>query len=88
MSVLIRASSGAFHIFVSKLQQVHVIDRCDGNVLEGGMIRSVGNPHRAQIYHFVFFELILFLELDKQLPVEQFEAAVSQSTLPSSRLKP
>ena len=43
---------------------------------------TVGNPHRAQIFRFDFFELVLLLNLDKQLPVEQFEAAVSQSTVP------
>ena len=44
---------------------------------------TVGNPHRAQIYNFDIFELIILLELDEQLPVEQFEATVSQSTVPS-----
>ena len=44
---------------------------------------AVGNPHRAQISRFELFELILLLKLDRQLPVEQFEAAVSQSTVPS-----
>ena len=53
---------------------------------------KVGNPHRAQIARFElfelnFFELILLLKLDKHLPVEQFEAAVSQSTVPSPPLK-
>ena len=33
-----------------------------------------------------FFKLILLLELDKQFPVEQFEATVSQSTVPSPPL--
>ena len=32
------------------------------------------------------FELILLLKLDKQFPVEQFEATVSQSTVPSPLL--
>ena len=44
---------------------------------------AIGNPHRAQISRFEFFELILLLKLDKRLPVEQFEATVSQSTVPS-----
>ena len=35
---------------------------------------TVGNPHRAQISQFEFFELILLLKWHKQLPVEQFEA--------------
>ena len=34
---------------------------------------TVGNPHRSQIYQFELFEL----------NCEQFEAAVSQSTVPS-----
>ena len=42
----------------------------------------VGNPHRAQNVQFDLFEFILLLKLDKQLPVEQFESAVSQSTDP------
>ena len=42
----------------------------------------VGNPHRAQIFQFELFELILLFNFDKQLPAEQFEAAVSQSTVP------
>ena len=32
---------------------------------------------------FELFDLILLLKLDKQFPVEQFEATVSQSTVPS-----
>ena len=36
---------------------------------------------------FEFFELILLLKLDKQFPVEQFEATVSQSTVPSLHLR-
>ena len=35
---------------------------------------TVGNPYRANIYRFDLFELILFLKLDKQFPVEQIEA--------------
>ena len=46
----------------------------------------VGNPHRAQISRFELVELILLLKSDKQLPVERFEAAVSQSTVPSPPL--
>ena len=48
---------------------------------------TVGNPHRAQISQFELVELILLLKLDKQLPVEQFEATVIisvNSTLPPS----
>ena len=44
---------------------------------------TVGNPHRAQIFQFDLFELILLLKLHKQFPVEQFEATVSQSAVPS-----
>ena len=47
---------------------------------------AVGNPHRAQISQFELVELILLSQSDKQLPVEQFEAAVSQSTVPSPPL--
>ena len=48
---------------------------------------TIGNPHRAQISQFELFELILLLKLDKQLPVERFEATVSQSTVPSPLLE-
>ena len=47
---------------------------------------AVGNPHRAQIVQFEFFELIVLMELDKQSYIEQFEATASQSTVPSPRL--
>ena len=47
----------------------------------------VGNPHRAQICQFEVFEPILLLKFDKRFPVEQFEATVSQSTVPSPPLK-
>ena len=47
---------------------------------------TVGNPHRAQISKFELFEPILWLILDKQFPVEQFEATVAQSTVPSPPL--
>ena len=36
---------------------------------------TVGDPHRARNYRFELFELVLLLKLDKQLPVEQFEAS-------------
>ena len=38
---------------------------------------------RAQIYQFEPFELVLLLKLGRPFPVEQFEATVSQSTIPS-----
>ena len=41
----------------------------------------------AKKYQFEFVELILLLELDKRLPVDQFEAAASQSTVPCLPLK-
>ena len=47
---------------------------------------TVGNSHRAQISQFELFELILLLKLDTKFPVEQFEATVSQSTVPSPAL--
>ena len=43
---------------------------------------TVGNPHRTQMSQFELFELTLLLKLDEQLPVEQFEPTVSQSTVP------
>ena len=49
---------------------------------EGGMVR-LENPHRAQISRFELFELVLLVKSDNRFPVEQFEAAVSQSTVPS-----
>ena len=47
---------------------------------------TVGSPHRAEISPFELFELVLLLRLDKQFPVQQFEAMVSQSTVPSPLL--
>ena len=47
---------------------------------------TIGNPHRAQISQFEFFEFILFLKVDQQFPVERFEATVSQSRVPSPPL--
>ena len=44
---------------------------------------TVGDPHRGQIYQFELFQLILSLKLYKRLPVQRFEATVSQSTVPS-----
>ena len=44
---------------------------------------AVGNPQRAQIVQFELFELTLSLKLDRQLSIEQFEATVSQSAVPS-----
>ena len=44
---------------------------------------TVGNPRRAQIVQYEFFELILLLTLDSQFPVEQCEATASQSAVPS-----
>ena len=37
---------------------------------------------RAQFANFELFERIILLNLDKRLPVEQFEAALSQSAAP------
>ena len=53
----------------------------------GGGDDTVGNPHRARSSQFELFELILLLKLDKQFPVERFEATVSQSTVPSPPLR-
>ena len=48
---------------------------------------TVGNPHRAQISQFELSELSLWSKLGRQFPIEQFEATVSQSTVPSPPLK-
>ena len=48
---------------------------------------AIGNPHRAQMSQFEFFELILLLKLDQPFPIEQFEATVSQSTVPFPPLR-
>ena len=48
---------------------------------------TVGTPHRAQSSQFELFELILLLKVDKQITVEQFEATVSQSAVPSPLLE-
>ena len=39
------------------------------------------------MYQFELFDLVLLLKLDKRFPVEQFEATVSQSTVPSPPLR-
>ena len=46
---------------------------------------TVANPHRIELTFISssFSSLILLLKLDRQLPVEQFEATVPQSTVPS-----
>ena len=41
---------------------------------------------RAQNYQFELFELVLSSKLDKRFPVEQFEATVSHSAVPSPLL--
>ena len=58
---------------------------CCAQARKGGH-DTVGNPHRAQIYQFELFELVLLLKLDKGFPVEEFEATVSRSTAPSPPL--
>ena len=57
-----------------------------GTFGRGDLRDTLGNPHRAQVSQFEFFELVLLLKLDKRLPVERFEAAVLSvnSTLPPS----
>ena len=40
----------------------------------------------SNLYQFDLFELILLLKLDKQFPVGQFEATVSQSAVPPPSL--
>ena len=55
------------------------------NHSEGGG-DTVGSPRRARISQFELFELILLSKLDRRYPVEQLEATVSQSTVPSPLL--
>ena len=50
---------------------------------KGGWYAWRPYPHRAQMVQLEFFELILLSKLDKQFPVEQFEATISQSSVPS-----
>ena len=44
---------------------------------------TLGNPHQGQVSQSELCEFILSLKLDKQLSIEQFEATLSQSTVPS-----
>ena len=65
-----------------------VLEQCHANSEEFGRgDDTVGNPHRAQIVQFEPFEIILSLKLDRQFPVERFEATGSQSTVPSPPLR-
>ena len=48
---------------------------------------TIGNPHRVQIDQFELFEFILLLKLEERFPIEQFEATLSQSIVPSPSLK-
>ena len=43
----------------------------------GGGDDMGGSPHQARIARFLFFELILFLKLDKKFSVEQLETSSS-----------
>ena len=52
-------------------------------VMYDSILLTVGNPRRAQIVQSDIIELVLILRLDKRFPVEQFDAAVSQSTVTS-----
>ena len=53
----------------------HLMLRGKGLTTFGRGDETVGDPHRAQIYQFELFKLILLSNLYKQFPVEQFEAA-------------
>ena len=48
-------------------------------MLAGRADDTVGN----ELLNSSFSSCVLFLKLDQQLPVEQFEATVSQSAVPS-----
>ena len=53
---------------------VYEVGRGHAEGSEGGD-DAVGNPRRAQIARFELFELVLLWKLDKQFPVERFEAS-------------
>ena len=61
----------------------------DETVLGGGGADTVGNPSSSTNFSIRVFRAypLLELKLDKQLPVEHFEATVSQSTVPSPPLR-
>ena len=65
---------------------IWLLDNKLEEALVGGGDDTLGIPHRAQISQFELFELILLLKLDERFPVERFQAAVSQSAVPSSPL--
>ena len=66
----------------TKTMRTPIRKLCNSDIHLGRGDDTVGNPHRAQASQFELFEPILLLKLDKQSPVEQFEATVSQSTVP------
>ena len=71
---------------VAAPQRAPLDRRCQPRAGLGRGEDRVGNPFRARISRFELFELIPSCKLDRQLPVERFEAAVSQSTVPSPPL--
>ena len=81
-------SKAWLHRVLNEASRVARFDAGSGWQLERGDDDTVGDPHRARIYPFEFFELVFFLKLDKQFPVEQFEATASQSTVPSPPSRP
>ena len=91
---MVDGSCAANHMFVvPEMRAAYMYMSCvlacgfNSDQIAGRGDDTVGNPHRAQIWQFELFELVLLLKLDKQLPIERFEATVSQSTVPSPPLR-
>ena len=62
---------------------VNIRKRSYARIIRRG-VDTVGNPHRAQISQFEFFEYSFYkiwLKQDKQFSIERFEPTVSQSTV-------
>ena len=72
------------HIYIYIYIHIHICLSYQASIGRGDA--TVGNPLRAQISRFELFELILLLKLGEQLPVERFEATVSQLAVPSPHL--
>ena len=63
------------------------VPHCASQPTVGRGDATVGNPHRAQISQFEFFELFLLLKLDNEVSIERFEPTASQSTVSSPPLR-
>ena len=84
MNMIIRVRMGALRLLRARLTAGSFWSTVPPSSERGD--DTVRNPHRAHIYRFELSELIPLSKLDEQFPVERFEAAVSQSTVPSPPL--